>query len=99
MTIIIVLFFCFILYKAGKIAELLNLFRLAEPTPVNNAGVASPVEFEQEAETVTYNLDILDRLQAENKAIIIYKNKGFKDPLTLVKMLSDTELIETINNN
>lgn len=103
MIILLVIIFCWILYRSGKVAALLEVFRLSpDAAPASTATTAPPEVFQdpprmkQEPQPEPVKLETLERLQVENKAMIILKNKGIKEPLNLVKMYSDLELLEII---
>lgn len=103
MTITIVIVCCWILYRTGKAAAMLEHFRLyPETSPAETATTAPPEVFQdpprmkQEPQPEPVKLETLERLQVENKAMIILKSKGIKEPLNLVKMYSDLELLEII---
>lgn len=103
MTITIIIVLCWILYRTEKAAAMLELFRLSpDAAPAATATTAPPEVFQdpprmkQEPQPEPVKLETLERLQAENTAMIILKSKGIKEPLNLVKMYSDLELLEII---
>ena len=97
-AILIITIACIILYRTGKASEMLEAFRIkpaTAPATIQEAPQPKP-EPEPQPKPEPVKLDTLDRIQAENKAIIILNNKGFKNSLVIVKMLTDADLLETI---
>lgn len=97
MTIIIVIVFCWILYKTGKAAAMLEHFRLY-PTP---KPAAAPPESPPRQPTPTpkakTELPTLERMQKESIAMNILSYNQVGNAPDLVERLSDTELKNIID--
>lgn len=101
MTITIVIVLCWILYRTGKAAAMLEHFRLsptpkpAQPEPLTAS--EDPEEIQEEPQEQT--LETLDRLQLENDALQVLKNKGVNNANIYIKMYSINDLLDIIKNN
>ena len=92
MTIIIVIVLCWILYKTGKAAAMLEAFRLyPTPTPA-----AAPPEEAPKRPPVKTELPTLERMQKESIAMNILSYNQVDNAPDLVKRLSDSEIQDII---
>lgn len=107
--IIIIIFLCWLANREGLTRWLLRKtyipsLHTEEPEPIE--------EIEEEPETIEETekqpepakpeeiakSHILVRLELENKALIELNKRGIKNALTLIKVYSDNELLQIINN-
>lgn len=96
LTIIIVSLFCFILYKTGKAAAMLEHFRLY-PTPTPAAAPPeSPPRQPTPTPKIKTELPTLERIQKEAIAMNILSYNQVDNAPDLVKRLSDSEIQDII---
>ena len=105
--IIIISFICWLANREGLTRWLLKKAYIPslheEPEPIGETEEDPETEKQPEPvkpptpEEITKSY-ILTRLELENKALLILKNRGIKNALTLIKAYSDNELLGIINN-
>jgi hypothetical protein len=96
MTITIVIVLCWILYRTGKTAEMLEAFRLY-PTPTPAAAPPeSPPRQPTPTPKVKTELPTLERMQKEAIAMNILSYNQIENAAELVKRLSDSEIQDII---
>ena len=94
LTIIIVSLFCFILYRTGKAAAMLEHFRLYQtPKPAAAPPESPPRKPTPKAKT---ELPTLERMQYEKIAFNILCYNQVENAADLVKRLSDSEIQDII---
>lgn len=94
MTIIIIIVLCWILYKTGKAAAMLEHFRLY-PTP---KPAAAPPRQPTPTPKVKTELPTLERMQSEKIAFNILCYNQVENAADLVKRLSDSDLKNIIDS-
>ena len=92
MTITIIIVLCWILYRTGKAAAMLEHFRLY-PTP--KPATAPPEEMPKRSPAKT-ELPTLERMQKEAIAMNILSYNQIENAADLVKRLSDSEIQDII---
>ena len=96
-TLIIITLASVILYGSGLMRLFLNKCRLYEPQP-EPLPLAEDLEVIQE-KPQEQTLATLDRLQLENDALQVLKNKGVNNANIYIKMYSIGDLLDIIKNN
>ena len=95
-ALIIITLASVVLYGSGLMRLFLNKCRLYEPQPVGElAEVPEVIQEEPQEQTLT----TLDRLQLENDALQVLKNKGVNNANIYIKMYSINDLLDIIKNN
>ena len=99
-TLIIITLASVILYGSGLMRLFLNKCRLYEPQPAQ----PEPLTVSEDLEVIQekpqeQTLATLDRLQLENDALQILKNKGVNNANIYIKMYSIADLLDIIKNN
>lgn len=95
MTAIIIIFLCWLLYKAGAASLLLDCFRL--PEEATTAQETHPAPVTGPPELSPYQQHLKDRQQWENDARYILTKQGYKNPDT-VQYMGDEMLIKIIRD-
>lgn len=106
--IIIIIFLCWLANREGLTRWLLRKayipsLHTEEPEPIEETEEEPETEKQPEPvksptpEEITKSY-ILTRLELENKALLILKNRGIKNAITLIKAYSDNELLQIVNN-
>lgn len=108
--IIIISFICWLANREGLTRWLLRKayipsLHTEEPEPIEETEEEPETKTEKQAEPVKpptpeeiAKSHILVRLELENKALIELNKRGIKNALTLIKVYSDNELLQIVNN-
>lgn len=96
-TLIIITLASVVLYGSGLMRWWLNKCRLYEPQPEPLTASEDSEIIQEEPQEQT--LATLDRLQLENDALQVLKNKGVQNAHIYIKMYSVNDLLEIIKSN
>lgn len=96
-ALIIITLASVVLYGSGLMRWWLNKCRLYEPQPEPLPLAEVPEVIQEEPQEQI--LETLDRLQLENDALQVLKNKGVQNAHIYIKMYSINDLLDIVKNN